>query len=130
MRKVKKDTSLRDLILGILFFCIGVYIIFQHTYVVSSWGFYLGRVHVSSGMVILPLLIGIIWKVLYPESMTPWLLIGLAILFILVSIMLGVRIYFIRTSLFDYILMFGLTAIGLGLLIKSLFLSAPVKSKK
>lgn len=126
---MKNDTSLRDLVLGILFFCSGVYIIFQNTSVTASWGFYLGRYHVSSGLIILPLLIGIIWKVIRPESMTPWIVIGLGLLAILLSIMMGVRIHFTTTSLFDYILMFGLTAVGIGLLIKSLFLSAPVRKK-
>ena len=57
---MKKDTSLRDLVIGVIFFFIGVYMIFQNTQVMASWGFYLGGLHVSSGMVIIPLLIGVI----------------------------------------------------------------------
>lgn len=120
---MKKDTLLRDLGLGLVFFFVGVYIIFQNTEVTASWGFYLGNFHVSSGMIIIPLLIGIVWKVMYPSSKGAWIVIGLGILCILMTIIMGVRIRFITTSLFDYILMFGLTAIGFGLLLKCLIIS-------
>ena len=124
---MKKDTSLRDLVIGVIFFFIGVYMIFQNTQVMASWGFYLGGLHVSSGMVIIPLLIGVIWKVIHPQSLYPSIVIGLGILCILMTIIMGVRIHFITTSLFDFILMFGLTSIGLGFLIKSLFLLPTTK---
>ncbi len=75
-------------------------------------------------MVILPLLMGIVWKVIDYDSKGAWFLIGLGILFILLTIIMGVRIRFITTSLFDYILMFGLTALGLGFLLRSLVLSS------
>jgi hypothetical protein len=127
---MKKDTSLRDLVLGLLFFFGGVYIIFQNTLVTASWGFYLGRFHVSSGMVIIPFLIGIIWKVINPESYGALIVMGLGLLCILLTIIMGVRIHFTTTSLFDYILMFGLTAVGLGFLIKSLFAPTIVKHQK
>lgn len=120
---MKEDHSLRDLIVGLLFFCGGVFLIFQNTMVTASWGFYIGNMHVSSGMVIIPFIIGIIWKTMDPKSMGAWLLMGIGLLCILLTIMMGVRIRFITTSLFDYVLMFGLTAVGLGLLLKALFLS-------
>lgn len=126
---MKKDTSLRDLVLGLIFFFVGIYIIFQNTYVSANWGFYLGRFHISSGLVIIPLLIGIVWKVIKPESYAPWIVMGLGLLFILLTIIMGVHIRFTTTSLFDYILMFGMTAIGLGFLIKSLFMPLPTKNK-
>lgn len=120
---MREDHSLRDLVLGVLFFFGGVFFIFQNTLVTASWGFYVGRFHVSSGMVIIPLLIGVIWKVINPKSMGAWIVMGLGILCILMTIIMGVQIRFITSSLFDYVMMFGLTAIGLGLLIRSLFLS-------
>ena len=52
---MKKDTLLRDLGLGLVFFFLGVYIIFQNTTVSASWGFDIGHFHVSSGMIIIPL---------------------------------------------------------------------------
>ena len=91
--------------------------------VTASWGFYIGHFHVSSGMIIIPLLIGIIWKVIEPSSKGAWLLVGFGILCILITIIMGVRIRFITTSLFDFILMFGLTAIGFGLILKCLIVS-------
>jgi len=121
---MKSDTSLIDLVLGLICFFGGVYFIFQNTQVSASWGFYIGHFHVSSGMVILQLLMGIVWKVIDYDSKGTWFLIGLGILFILLTIIMGVRIRFITTSLFDYILMFGLTALGLGFLLRSLVLSS------
>lgn len=120
---MKSDTLLRDLVLGLVCFFAGVYIIFQNTSVTASWGFYLGHFHVSSGMIILPLLIGIVWKVIDYNSKAAMVLIGLGILCILLTIIMGVRIRFITTSLFDYVLMFGLTAVGFGFLLRALFLS-------
>lgn len=126
---MKKDTSLRDLILGTICFAGGVYLIFQNTRVSSFWGFYFGRTYVSSGLLIIPMLLGIIWKVLYPKSFGPWILIGLDILVILLHVIMNVRIWWLSTSLFDFILMFGLTAVGIGLLIRALFLSDAVRHK-
>lgn len=120
---MKKDTLLRDLCLGLVFFFGGVYIIFQNTMVSASWGFYIGHFHVSSGMIIIPLLIGIVWKTMNPSSKGAWILIGLGIFCILLTIIMGVRIHFITSSLFDYILMFGLTAVGFGLLLKCLIIN-------
>ena len=97
--------------------------VYKRQTVSASWGFYIGHFHVSSGMIIIPLLIGIIWKVMYPSSMGAWFLIGLGILCILITIIMGVRIRFTTTSLFDFILMFGLTAIGFGLILKCLIVS-------
>ena len=120
---MKKQTSLKDLGLGLLFFFGGVYMIFQNTMVTASWGFYIGSFHVSSGMIIIPLLIGVIWKVMYPDSKAASILMDLGIICILLTIIMGVRIRFITSSLFDYVMMFGFTSIGLGLLLKSLLLS-------
>lgn len=124
---MEKDTSLRDFVLGLLFFLGGIYIIFQKTRVSATWGFYIGEYHISSGMVIIPFLIGIVWKVIDSQSKMAVVLMGLGLLCILLTIMMGTRIYFVTSSLFDFVLMFSLTAIGLGLLMKSLFFSIPVR---
>ena len=55
------------------------------------------------------------------ESKIADLVIGLGVLLILLAIISSVTITFIHTSLFDFVLMFSMTAVGLGLLIKSLF---------
>ncbi len=118
---MKKDTSFRDLILGLILFVAGLYFIFSNARVSTSWFFYVGRLRMSSGVVIVPLLIGLVMKGMNIESKIADLVIGLGVLLILLAIISSVTITFIHTSLFDFVLMFSMTAVGLGLLIKSLF---------
>lgn len=56
-----------------------------------------------------------------PDSVIPKIVIVLGVLFILVSIIMSVRLYFARTTLYEYILMFGMTAAGIGLMLRTLF---------
>ncbi|MCD7892834.1 MAG: hypothetical protein LUG60_03945 [Erysipelotrichaceae bacterium] len=117
---MRKEHAPRDLLLGIILFCIGVYIIFKNTYVRTFWGFYLGGHRVSSGLIFLPLLIGIVWKVIKPKSFIPYILIVISVIGILLSILMNITIWFTSTSLIDFVLMFGTVSVGLGLIIKAL----------
>ena len=55
------------------------------------------------------------------KSIVGWILIILGILIILLGILSGLRIYFKTTSLFEAIMMFGLTAAGIGITLKGLY---------
>lgn len=75
----------------------------------------------SSGTVTIPLIIGIIWYFCNSKSIVPKIIITLSVIFIIVSIIMSVRINFVTTSMFDYILIFGMAGAGAGLLLKTLF---------
>ena len=107
---------------GIIVFLIGVYLIFQNT--VISTGFSLtGMLGFTPnfGIVLLPLLIGIIVLFFNHHSILGWFLIILGILIILMGILMGLRIRFMPVSLFEGIFMFGMTAAGIGVTLKGLF---------
>ena len=74
----------------------------------------------SSGTVTIPLIIGIIWYFCNPKSIASKIIIILSVVFIILSIIMSVRINFVTTSMFDYILILGMAAAGSGLLLKTL----------
>ena len=75
----------------------------------------------SSGTITIPLIIGIIWYFVNTKSIGAKILITLSVIFIVVSIIMSVQINFVTTSMFDYILMFGMAAAGSGLLLRTVF---------
>ena len=88
----------------------------------SSWYVWrMGSFNLSSGTITIPLIIGIIWYFFNPKSIASKIIITLSVIFIVLSIIMSVRINFVTTSMFDYILIFGMAAAGSGLLLKTLF---------
>ena len=88
----------------------------------SSWYIWrIGSFDLSSGTVTIPLIIGIIWYFINPKSVLSKIIITLGVIFIVVTIIMSVRINFVTTSMFDYILIFGMVAAGSGLLLRTLF---------
>ena len=88
----------------------------------SSWYIWrIGGFDISSGTIVIPLIIGIIWYFFNSKSIVPKIIITLSIIFIVVSIIMSVRINFVTTSMFDYILILGMAAAGSGILLKVLF---------
>ena len=75
----------------------------------------------SSGTVVIPLIIGVIWYFINNKSIAAKTIIVLGILFIVVAIIMSVRIHFVQTSLFDYILILLVSAAGSGLMLRAVF---------
>ena len=88
----------------------------------SGWYVWrIGGFDLSSGTVTIPLIIGIIWYFADSKSIVPKIIITLSVIFLVISIIMSVKIYFVTTSMFDYILIFGMAGAGAGLLLKTLF---------
>lgn len=114
--------ELLQLFLGIILLGAGLFMLSKRVMVHSSWYVWrIGGFDLSSGIITLPLIIGIIWYFFNSKSIIPKIIIILSVIFIILTIIMSVRINFITTSLFDYILIFGMTAAGSGLLLKTLF---------
>lgn len=114
--------DLLQFLLGIILLGAGLFMLSKRVIVSSSW--YSWRIFnfdLSSGTVTIPLIIGIIWYFFDSKSIIPKIIITLSIIFIVITIIMSVRLHFIATSLFDYILIFGMAAAGSGLLLKVLF---------
>lgn len=120
--KSKSDHVLLDFFLGLLLLGIGLFMVFQMTDVQTSWHtWYIGSWGVPTGVVVIPLLIGIGMLFFNFKSIIGWIVSVLGIAIILVTIIMSVEFVFRRTSLFLYILMFGTILAGTGLLLRSLF---------
>ena len=119
--KKNNGSSSIEFIIGIVCLATGLFIFSQK--VIVNTGFYrfqLWGFSVSSGLVVVPLLIGIIWFFFDFKSKIAKVIIGLGLIFIVASVIMSVRISMSPTSLFDYVLMLGLSAAGAGLLLKSI----------
>lgn len=118
----KSDKTLMLFFLGILLLGIGIFMVFQATRVEASWHiWYLGSWGMPTGLVAVPLLIGIGVLFYNKRSAIGWIVIILGIAFILITIIMSVNIRFKSTSLYVYILMFGSIMAGGGLILRALF---------
>ena len=113
-----------DFVLGILSLGGGLFLIGQAVSVSSVWGmgFSIGGVSLPSGLIIVPLLIGI-GMLFYNHKGRAWKYVtGLGIVFILLAIVLSVRITVHRIKLFEFVLMFGFTVAGIAMLLRFWFI--------
>lgn len=116
------DNEVLQFFLGVILLGLGLFMLSKRVMVHSSWYIWrIGNFDLSSGLVTVPLIIGIIWKFYDSKSIIPKIIITLGVVFIVATIIMGIRITFVPTSMFDYILIVGLAAAGSGLLLKTLF---------
>lgn len=108
--------------LGIILLGAGLFMLSKRVMVHNSWYIWrIGNFDLSSGTVVIPLIIGIIWYFANPKSVVPKIFITLGVIFIVATIIMSVRISFVTTSMFDYVLILGMAAAGSGLLLKTVF---------
>lgn len=111
---------MKNFLAGLAFFALGVYLITQNTIVRT--GMNLGRItggyNPPFGLLLLPIIIGIILLFAMKNQVLGWILIIFGICTILLSILMGLEINFKSTSLYIVILMFSCVAVGIGLMIR------------
>ena len=91
--------------LGVILLGAGLFMLSKRVMVHSSWYIWrIGSFDLSSGMVTIPLIIGIIWYFFNTKSIIPKIIITLGVIFIVLTIIMSVRINFMPTSMFDYII--------------------------
>ena len=111
-----------ELLIGFVLLAAGLFMLSKRVMVHSSWSVWrIGGFDLSSGTVTIPLIIGIIWYFVKPKSVVPKIIITLGLVFIIVAVIMSIRINFVTTSMFDYILIFGMSGAGAGLLLRTLF---------
>lgn len=121
-KKESNNNELLQFFIGLILLGAGLFMLSKRVMVHSSWYIWrIGGFDLSSGTVTIPLIIGIIWYFFSPKSIVPKIIITLSIIFIVITIIMSVRINFVTTSMFDYLLIFGMAAAGSGLLLKTLF---------
>ena len=120
--KEKGSNEMLQFFLGIIMLGLGLFLLSKRVIVHNSWYLWrIGSFNLSSGLVTVPLIIGIIWQFYNSKSVIPKIIITLGVIFIIATIIMSIRISFMATSMFDYIIIVGLAAAGSGLLLKTLF---------
>lgn len=112
--------------IGLVMLAGGLFMIFNNLSVSSSWGargyiFHLGSMGIPNGMVMLPIIVGIGMLCLMKRKIFGWIVIAVGIAIVLLSILLSTHIYWRSTSAYIFIIMFGMTAAGAGLVLRELF---------
>jgi len=123
----KQNRNRNDLLTffaGLLMFAGGVFMILQNIIVRTSWGtsFYrIGTWAVPNGLIMLPVLIGIVMLFVMDKKIFGWIVFGLGILFILLTVIMSVHISWKTSNGYMFLIMFGLAAAGGGMLMRVLF---------
>jgi hypothetical protein len=113
---------MKNLLAGIGFFVLGVFLITQNTIVRSGINLsgVTGGYNPPLGILLLPVLIGIVMLFAMKKQIWGWILIGFGIATILLGLLMGLEVTFKPTSLYVTILMFACTAVGVGLMIRGI----------
>jgi hypothetical protein len=112
--------GLGEALAGLVMLVVGIYLIFDHVTVHTSFWRFLGGAGTSFGATLLPLLVGLGVLFWNGRSVIGWLLVAAGVLLILAGVLMNLDVYFRPTSLWTTIVMFGLVAGGLGLFAKGL----------
>ena len=102
----------------------GLFMIFQNINVSSNWGgyfFHIGSFHIANGMIMLPAIIGIGMLFLMHRKIFGWIVLAIGVVIILLSVLLTTHLAWRTTSAYIFIIMFGLTAAGAGMVLRELF---------
>ena len=119
LKNREEENPLLEMIIGVVLLASGLFMLSKRVIVHTGWYMWrIGNFDLSSGTIIIPLLIGIIWYFYNPKSIMAKAIIGLSIVFIVISIIMSVRFNLIATSMFDYVLILGMAAAGVGLILK------------
>ena len=127
----KKASDYIEFYIGVIAIAAGLFFLLSKAVVRS--GFYtwtVGGLSVSSGVVIIPLMAGVIGLVHNPKSFFAKLITIAGSIFIVSSIILNIRISFTTTTMFDYVVMMVLIAIGLGMILKANSMAREDSKKK
>ncbi len=123
-KRKKNKNDLLTFFAGLLMFAGGVFMILQNIVVRTNWGtsfYHIGGWNVPNGLIMLPVLIGIVMLFVMDKKIFGWIVFGLGILFILLTVIMSVSISWKTSNAYVFLIMFGLAAAGGGMLMKVLF---------
>lgn len=109
---------LMQLFAGLALLVLGMFLFVSRVSVSTGMGYRLGGYQLSGGLIVLPLILSLIWLVVKYESIWPKFATGVSLAFIILAIVANTRFYFTNESLFNYLIMLAMIAIGVGLIIK------------
>ncbi|MBP3250374.1 MAG: hypothetical protein J6M48_08500 [Ruminococcus sp.] len=121
-----EGSRLLKFFVGLLMLAGGLFMIFQNISVSSSWGhggYFLsfGNFNLANGMIMLPIIIGIGMLFTMKRKIFGWTVLAIGVVIVLLSVLLTTSIHWRTTNAYIFIIMFGLTAAGAGLVLRELF---------
>ena len=117
MKETKNE--LLQFVGGIVMLAVGLFIFSQKVIVHSSW---FAGIRISSGLVIVPLIIGIIWM-FATSSFASKVFTAISVILILAAVILNTDIRLVTMSLYEWVLILVLIFGGAGFVAKVLFAS-------
>jgi hypothetical protein len=116
---------MKSFLSGLAFFLLGLFLITQNTIVRAGFNLrgLTGGYDPPFGLLLLPVLIGIILLFAMEKQIWGWILIIFGLCTILLGLLMGLEVSFRPTTLYTAILMFGSAAIGIGLMIRGVIQS-------
>jgi hypothetical protein len=120
---MKEKNPLLIFFVGAALLAAGLYWLFNSVEVSSNWwgGYYsIGSAHLPTGMVIVPLLVGVFWAIVKPESFLAKICIVVGMVVIIASIIASVKFTMRQISLYSYAIMLVMIVAGAGLLARVL----------
>ena len=126
MKEAKNE--LMQFVGGVIMLVVGLYILSQKVMVSSSYGFFsLWGGRFSSGLIMVPLIIGVVWMFATGGSFVSKVFTVLSVILIIASIIASTRIWLVSITMYEWVLILG----GAGLVAKVLFANnKSEKSKK
>ena len=117
------QSALGMFLAGLTMLIVGLFIFSQKVLVYTSFfssGIHIHGFRLNSGLVVIPLIAGVIWMFVSPKSIWGKLLTGVGLLIIIVSVIMSTSIHLVTMSLFYWILILVLIFGGAGLILRVL----------
>ena len=121
----KPGNELLQFLGGLAMLVVGLYIFSQKVMVSSSFlsGMRLGSLNMNNGMIMIPLIIGIIWMFASGGSFISKVFTGMSVLLIVAAIVISTNISLVHMSLYEWVIILVLIFGGAGILAKILLAS-------
>ena len=121
----KPGNELLQFLGGLAMLVVGLYIFSQKVMVSSSFlsGMRLGSLNMNNGMIMIPLIIGIIWMFASGGSFISKVFTGMSVLLIVAAIVISTNISLVHMSLYEWVIILVLIFGGVGILAKILLAS-------
>jgi len=120
MKSAKNE--LLQFVAGLVMLIVGLFIFSQKVVVYSSFlgGFSLGGMRMTSGLIIIPLVAGIVWMFVSGASFPSKIMTGVGVLLILAGVIASTNIHLTSMTLYEWVLLLVMIFGGAGLVAKVL----------
>ena len=122
------DHELLQFFLGFVMLGGGIYWALNMFEVTWNWGFRIGSWNMTTGVMLVPLLVGIFLMFLMEKKTIGGIIAALGVVIIIIAMINSISFHARSASLYVYVLMFGLIFAGAGLVAKVLFQKKPPRN--